>query len=223
MKRIHPSILLTSIASLLTAHSGYAADATFSSGAFTGDADSGVSSTKTYVALGNVLGGNVTVNGATFLGTGTSGAGWSLSGAGDAFGGGGIMQPLGGAAIANLFDAFQYGGPGTVTFSNLTAGQTYVATFYNQAWGLGANRTQGITSADGANYIYNEDALAASTLRYTFVATGASTSVTMTAKNPGSNFHYYGLSNEQVFTNTWTPAVDSTWETASPTTPSGPP
>ena len=214
MKRIHPSILLTSIASLLTAHSGYAADATFSSGAFTGDADSGVSSTKTYVALGNVLGGNVTVNGATFLGTGTSGAGWSLSGAGDAFGGGGIMQPLGGAAIANLFDAFQYGGPGTVTFSNLTAGQTYVATFYNQAWGLGANRTQGITSADGANYIYNEDALAASTLRYTFVATGASTSVTMTAKNPGSNFHYYGLSNEQVFTNTWTPAVDSTWETA---------
>ena len=207
------SILFSSIATLLSVHA-FAADATFSSGAFTGDADSGVSSTKTYVALGNVLGGDVTVNGATFLGTGTSGAGWALSGAGSAFGGGGITQPLGGAAIANLFDAFQYGGPGTLTFSNLTAGQTYVATFYNQAWGLGANRTQGITSAEGANYIYNEDALAASTLRYTFVATGATTSVTITAKDPASNFHYYGLSNEQVFTNTWTPAVDSTWNTA---------
>ena len=62
--------LITSIASLLTAHAGFAIDATFSSGAFTGNADSGVSSTKTYTAIANIIGGDVVVNGATFVGSG---------------------------------------------------------------------------------------------------------------------------------------------------------
>ena len=44
--------------------------------------------------------------------------------------------------------------------------QTYVATLYNQAWGLGANRTQAVTSSEGASIVYNEDEFEASTLRW---------------------------------------------------------
>ena len=95
-RTVRPRILLASIASLLSVHTALAADAGFSSGAFTGDADSGVSSAKTYTAIANIVGGNVTVNGATFIGGGTSGTGWSLAGAGNNFGGGGIHQALGG-------------------------------------------------------------------------------------------------------------------------------
>jgi hypothetical protein len=218
----HPSrlnlrrtILFTSIASLLSVSRAVAADAVLSSGGFTGDADSGVSAAKTYVALANVIGGNVTVNGATFIGSGggLSGAGWVLNGAGNTFGGGGIQQPLGGAAIAGLFDAFQYNGnPATLTMNGLTAGQTYVVTLYNQAWGLGADRTQTITTTEGASLVYNEDALPASALRYTFVATGTATDLKFLPKIPGNTMHFYGLSSEQVFNNTWT-AGSGAWNT----------
>ncbi len=210
-------VLLTSIATLLAAHAGFANDAIFSSGAFTGDGDSGVTSAKipAYTALANIIGGDVTVNSATFVGSGgaLSGTGWDLAGVPNNFGSGGIHQALGGAQIANLFAGFQYGGnPGVATLSGLTTGQTYVATFYNQAWGLGDNRTQNVASSEGASIIYNEDALAASTLKYTFVATGPTTALNFTFANPGSgSMHFYGLSNEKVFTNSWLPAAGGTW------------
>ncbi len=207
-------VLLTSIASLLAVPAGFAADAVFSSGAFTGNADSGVNSTKSYTAIANIIGSDVLVNGATFFGSGTglSGAGWDLAGAGNLFASGGIHQPLGGATIATLFDGFQYNGnPATVTLSDLTVGQTYVATLYNEAWGLGANRTQVVSSSEGASVVYNEDALAASVLRYTFVATGATTDLSFLPEIVGNTMHFYGLSNEQVFTNTFTPGGTNTY------------
>ena len=210
-------VLLTSIASLLTAHAGFATDATFSSGAFTGDADSGVSNLKNYTAIGNVVGGDVTVNGATFLGTGLSGTGWALTGVPAPFGGGGNQTTtFGGSVIDDLFDGFQYNGsPGTMTMSGLTAGQTYVTTFYNQAWGIGANRTQTVTSTEGASIAYNEDALEASLLKYTFVATGSTTVLNFAPQIAGNTMHFYGVSNEQVFTgNTWSPTSGNSWGTA---------
>ena len=81
-------ILLASVASLLAAHASIAAEAVFSSGAFTNDATSGVSGTggvngvKTYTAIANVIGADVVVNGATFVGSGNalSGTGWDLTG-----------------------------------------------------------------------------------------------------------------------------------------------
>jgi hypothetical protein len=131
----HPSNLLIVLACLLTASPGHAVEGIITSGAMTGDADSGVNAAKTYVALGNIVGGDVTVNGVTFLGTGTAGTGWALSGAGNQFGSGGNhTTTFGSSTIDNLFDGFQYNGnPGTLTLSGLTAGQTYVATLYNQA------------------------------------------------------------------------------------------
>ena len=216
------SILLTSIATLLTAHAGFAADATFSSGAITGDADSGATNTKTYTAIANIIGGNVTLsgaNGATFIGSGNalSGTGWALTNTPNLFGSGGNhTTTFGASTIDNLFDGFQYGGnPATLTMSGLTVGQTYVTTLYNEAWGLGDNRTQNVTSSLGASIVYNEDALEASVLRYTFVATGATTALNFAINNPNAaSMHFYGVSNEQIFTgNVWSPNSGNSWNT----------
>lgn len=207
--------------------SALATEAVFSSGAFSGDADSGVSSTKTYTAIANVIGGNVTVNGVTFIGSGTiepaslSGAGWALTGVPNQFGSGGNHTvTFGGSVIDDLFDGFQYNGqPGTLTLNGLTIGQTYVATLYNEAWGLGANRTQAVTSSEGASTVYNEDEFEASTLRYTFVATGTTTALNFAPKQGGNTMHFYGVSNEQVFNNSWiggTTASASAWSAAPP-------
>lgn len=156
------------------------------------------------------------MNGVTFTGGGTSGTGWALAGAGSTFGSGGNKTTtFGGSAITGLFDGFQYNGnPAGLTLSGLTAGQTYVATVYNQAWGVGADRTQLISSSEGASIVYNEDALEASVLRYTFVATGSSTTLNFLPKIAGNTMHFYGLSTEQVFNNTWSPASGNDWNTA---------
>ena len=211
-------VLLTSIASLLALHTGFAAEAVFSSGAITSDATSGVSSTKTYSAIANVIGGDVTVNGATFIGSGAalSGTGWELTGLPNNFGGGGNhTTTFGTSVIDNLFDGFQHGGnPGTLTLSGLTAGKTYVATLYNEAWTLPDDRTNLFTSSEGATTLYNPDALEASVLRYTFVATGATTTLNFAQTRTNYSLHVYGLSNEQVFTNTWTPTSGNSWNTA---------
>ena len=206
--------------------SGLAAEAVFSSGAFTGDADSGVSNAKTYTAIANIIGNNVAVNGvngATFIGSGgaLSGTGWALTGVPNQFGGGGNhTTTFAGQAIAGLFDGFQFNGsPGTLTLSGLTVGQTYVATLYNQAWTLPDYRPQAVTSSEGASILYNEDALEASALRYTFVATGATTTLDFAPQRSGYSMHFYGVSNEQVFNNSWvsgTTASTSAWTAATP-------
>ena len=137
------SALFTSIASLLALHAGLGAEAVFSSSAITNNADSGVGALKSYTALANILGGNVVVNGQTFFGAGGSGTGWTLNAAGNNFTGftpGGVS-----GTIAGLFNEFQYGGtpvtnPVTFDVSGLTIGQTYVATFYNAAFGGAGGR-----------------------------------------------------------------------------------
>ena len=219
-RTIGRGILFSSIATLLAAQAGVAADAIFSSGAFTGDADSGVSTAKTYTAIANIIGNNVVVNGATFIGSGaaTSGTGWALTNMPNLFGGGGNHTTnFGASSIDDLFDGFQFGGnPGTLTLSDLTPGQTYVATLYNEGWSWPAldDRTNILTSSESATIRYNPDGLEASMLKYTFVATGATTTINIAQTRTNYSLHMYGLSNEQVFNNTWTGAADATWETA---------
>jgi fibronectin-binding autotransporter adhesin len=212
-------ILRGSIAAcLLIAPHAHSADGLLSSGAFTSDATTGISSAKTYTVLANVIGGDVAVNGVTFAGSGgaTSGAGWALTGVGVQFGtGGNHTTTFGGQAITGLFDGFQYNGnPGLVTFSGLTPGETYVATFYNEAWTLPDNRTQFVSTSEGAvPILYNPDALEASVFRYTFSATGASTTLSFHPLIANNTLHVYGISNELVFDNTWTSGAN--WTTAS--------
>ena len=227
-------ILLASIASLLAGHAGFAAEAIFSSGAITGDTGtsatgagatgSGVSGTKTYTAIANVIGADVLVNGATFVGSvdALSGVGWELTGLPNNFASGGNHTTTfggnaGGAAIDQLFDGFQYGGdPGTLTLSGLTAGKTYVTTLYNEAWSWPSvdDRTNAFTSSQGVSTLYNPDALEASVLRYTFVATGATETLNFAQTRSNYSLHVYGLSNEQVFVNTWSPGGANNFTTA---------
>ena len=227
-------ILLASIASLLAGHAGFAAEAIFSSGAITGDTGtsstgagatgSGVSGTKTYTAIANVIGADVLVNGATFVGSvdALSGVGWELTGLPNNFASGGNHTTTfggnaGGAAIDQLFDGFQYGGdPGTLTLSGLTAGKTYVTTLYNEAWSWPSldDRTNTFTSSQGVSTLYNPDALEASVLRYTFVATGATETLNFAQTRTNYSLHVYGLSNEQVFVNTWSPGGANNFTTA---------
>ncbi|MEO5916221.1 MAG: autotransporter-associated beta strand repeat-containing protein [Luteolibacter sp.] len=221
--RFFPSTLVVCLSPLLAAltTSTQAAEATFSSGAFTSDATSGVSSAKTYTALGNVVGGSVTVNGATFLGGTTSGTGWSLTGIPTTFASGGNKTTtFGGQAITGLFDGFQYAGnPGLITMSGLTVGQTYVSTVYCQdwSWPATASRVQTVAGTEGApNFTFNEDALEASMLRYTFVASATTMSLKDLPVIPGNSLHLYGLSNEQVFNKSWSSGADWTTATWSP-------
>ncbi len=214
------SPLAHSICALVFASLGASALAadSFSINFFTGNADSGVDSGKTYTAIGNILGGDAGVNGATFFGTGTSGTGWALTDTPNPFGGGGNHSGLnaGIETIAQLFDAFQYNGnPAHFTLTGLTAGQTYRTTFYNQAWGLGADRTQAVTSNLGgstASINYNEDALLLSKLNYTYTADAAgSVQLSFNIIGAGS-MHFYGASNELL--NVWSPNSGNNWGTA---------
>ena len=88
---MHPRILLAGMASIVAGPFGFAADAVFSSGAITGDADSGVGSAKTCTAIANVIGADVAVNSATSTGSGAqlSGTNWSPAGLPSLFPGGG--------------------------------------------------------------------------------------------------------------------------------------
>ena len=217
--------LTRSIRALLCAGLGAGASAlaadSFTIGLFSGNADSGVDSGKTYTAIGNIVGGSVTVNGATFTNNGTdglAGTGWALTDAGAPFGGGGNHSGLnaGIETIAQLFDAFQYNGnPAHFTLTGLTAGQTYRTTFYNQAWGLGADRTQAVTSnlaGSIASINYNEDALLLSKLNYTYTADAAgSVQLSFNIIGAGS-MHFYGASNELL--NVWSPNSGNNWGTA---------
>lgn len=221
--RFFPRTFVVCLSPLLAALATptWAAEGTFSSGAFTSDATSGVSSAKTYTALANVVGSNVTVNGATFVGGATSGTGWSLSGIPTSFGSGGNKTTtLTGQAITGLFDGFQYGGnPGLITLSGLTVGQTYVSTIYCQDWGwpAAATRVQTVTGSESAaSASFNEDAVEASMLRYTFVASATSMVLRDVPVVPGSSLHLYGLSNEQVFNKSWVSGTDWTAATWSP-------
>ena len=195
-----------------------ATESAFSSGIFTGDATSGVGTSKTYLARANVIGGDVLVNGVTFVGSGTalSGTGWALAGIPNTFGSGGNhTTTFGGSSIDDLFDGFQYGGnPGTLTLSGLTAGQTYVTTLYQQSWSLPDNRTNLFRAGDGTLGLYDSDGVEASVLRYTFVASGPTATLDFKETRINFSLHFYGLTNEQTFNNAWSPVSGNSWHTA---------
>ncbi len=182
----------------------------FTANAFTGDADSGISASNTYTIKANIIGGNVTINGVTFIGSGsdTFGTGWSLTGTGQTFGGGGIHE-FGGTAVSGLFDGFRYdGNPGVMTLSGLTVGQAYTTTFYNQAWEFPGTRLGNVTA--GTDSIsYNQDMAPGSLLSYTFVASATTQAINFTP-TAGGTFHFYGFSNQDQLSNTLTLASGGT-------------
>jgi len=102
------------------------------------DASIGLNSGKTFKHAYNICGGDVTVNGVGFTGvpnfTGVDGV-FGMSGWYMAIGDGGSVIGAG-SGLNALLRSFNYeGSPETLTLSNLSAGQTYILTFYNKAWG----------------------------------------------------------------------------------------
>jgi len=217
------SFVLCFAPALLAISTPLHAEGLYSSGALLSDANSGVSTSKTYTALGNVIGSNVTVNGAVFTGSGNPGTGWALTSPTTFTSGGNKTTTFGGQAggqaIDQLFDGFLYNAsPTLVTMSGLTVGQTYVTTLYCEdfSWPTIGARRQTLVGSEGGSLLFNEDALEASMLRYTFVA--SATSMTMNAFTyEGNTMHMYGLSNEQVFNHSWTSGTDWTTSAWSPT------
>lgn len=185
------------------------------------DASVGLNSGKTYFNAVNLHGTNLTINGVGFEASyegNPFGSTWSISNE--------MSVTVGGAAnnitgqLGSLVNDFIYGGsPGWVMLSNLTAGQTYILSFYNRSYEAAGSgvRVQTILSSSGASTVFDEDIGASGAgegtiLRYTFIATGLTESV-MFSPNSSGTMHLYGFSTEQVFNKTW--AGGSNWSGSS--------
>ncbi len=186
--------------SSLAPSGGWTEETGWSYAAWTGDADSGVDSARTYSAAHNF--GNaqasVTVNGVTFIeNMNSSGTGWSIGGAVANTTDSSINITGGSADLAYRF--VYNGNPRTVQMSGLTAGTRYCATFYSVAWETG-NRSQTF-SADGTalSSVINQDEYDNNngiTISCVYDATAASQGFTITPS--GGTYHMYALSNRDV-------------------------
>ena len=161
-----------------------------------------ISSSKNYVQkldFGNGTG--ATVNSVAFNSVGTSGTGWSLTGAPSLYGE--EIGTSGYTGYAQLMDDFYYNGnPGVLTFTGLTVGQTYNAMLYTQV-GAWAGRPQDATFTNGSDsqQLLGTDPGTVGYYSYKFAATAPTTSITMSPTGSGT-FHWFGASLELVSTST---------------------
>ena len=124
--------------------------------AWTNDADSGVSSGWNHTAAANFgSASNAVINGVTFIGAGgnnPSGTGYTTSGLSATFGSD-ANNVTGAGASRVLANSFNFSGnPETVTFSGLTSGRRYVASFYTVGFDATAARNQTISDGAGIRY-----------------------------------------------------------------------
>lgn len=185
------------------------------------DASVGLSSSKTYLNAVDINGGGVTVNGVVFSGASGANPGggtWSTAGLESVHTGGDAI----GGSLGTLLNNFNYssskpvGASETFTLSGLTAGQTYVMTFYSKSWDNAGVRLLDTTSSSGASLLPYDQSIGGSPnvnlLRYTFTASNTTESVSFTQRAFNHSMHQYGFSTEYVFTNAWVSGAD--WSTA---------
>jgi hypothetical protein len=171
--------------------------------AWTGDADSGITSASTYTAAVNFSGSPgsaVTVNGVYFEDSVASGANFLVEG--DIAGWGPDGAPNVTGDSLTLANSFIYGGnPRTVTLTNLTPGATYEASLF--AFGFDAapaTRIQTFASGGDSrmldqNFYGQNNGIR---IAYTFVADSSGEKVlTITPVDGGYNFHLSALANRQ--------------------------
>jgi autotransporter-associated beta strand protein len=193
------------------ARAGVFSSTNYASGAMN-DANIGVSTNYHFPSAADVIGTGTTVNGVAFVGSGASpfGADWALVGVGNQYGAGNGNKGNVTGNITALFNSFQYGGnPGSIVFSNLTAGRTYEATFYSQTWE--GPRPQLVTASGGGSIVYEQDPGGGSLLRYAFVATDATERVTFAVLRPIFTYHFYGFTRRDVFNNDWNAGGDGSF------------
>lgn len=181
---------------------------------WTGDADSKISTGKTYThKIGlNRTGSYAAINGVAFTAPGSgvrSGANWSLTGADNSYTGNGVNQGANNlqnpSGSRELCVEFFYGasdnGKSRLTISGLTGGQAYVARFYTTGFGGPGDRLTRITPSDsGTAYLCDENATNSGnglivSYRYQAPASGTIT-FDFLPLAPGNTWHHYAFSNE---------------------------
>jgi hypothetical protein len=181
---------------------------------WTGDADSKISSTKTYThKIGlHHTGAYTAINGVMFDSPGPnikSGATWSLTGADFAFtnngsgaGANNLPNPSG---SRQLCTEFFYGasdnGTSKITLSGLTAGQAYIARFYTTGFGGPGDRLTRITPSDsGTAFLADENATNSGNgliVSYRYQApAGGSITFSFLPVTAANTWHHYAFSNE---------------------------
>lgn len=175
------------------------AEGIFTFRAFVGDADSGISSTKTYthaVDFGDPWG--VMINGVYFGGN-EDGGDYNLAGSfGNSWGDGN-------KAIGNVMTLLEdmrtpAAADSSLTLLGLTAGTSYITTFYNTSI-TGAPSLNTITTSDGGTIVFNQGFNGndnPNLLQYAFTATGSSLRFSFDAADTANGFVHFGFSNEVV-------------------------
>jgi uncharacterized repeat protein (TIGR02543 family) len=182
---------------------------------WTGDADSGISNEFPYTAahsFGDNNLGSVTVNGVIFTENfNTSGTGWSITGI-NKYNWTGNDDAIVSGDSEKLAQEFIYGGnPRTVTFTGLTVGLTYEATFFSVAWETGS-RDQTFSMTGGAFTLINQDAYNNNNgirISCIYTATASSQQFTITPST-ASTFHLYAMSNKDITRNFTSVNLDGT-------------
>ncbi|MHA3770470.1 PEP-CTERM sorting domain-containing protein [Verrucomicrobiota bacterium sgz303538] len=201
MQTRHP-ILRTIITAAITGAAHMASAGIMSYAPMSGDADSGINSALSYTAKADFFGtGAHVVNGVSFLDTGFTGTGYSLSGPSATLAGGNPNLVTG--EVGGMVNDFTYGpadGNATLTLTGLTIGTEYVTTWYNRGWGSAGGRYVFITASDTPDGVFRIDQNFTgdgngNVIRYTFIATATTQTYAFDAVNNGDSFHHYAVSN----------------------------
>ena len=173
---------------------------TWTSHAWTGDADSGITQGGHYTVAVNCGGGAVTVNGVDFQADALAGPNFTIEGVVERY------QPDGRCGVtgagASLAGDFIYGGnPGTVTLANLTPGATYETSLF--AYGFDAppaTRSQIFSAGDGRTTLDQNLHGEGHGIRiaYTFVADSSGSAVIGITPFGGGTFHLSALATRKV-------------------------
>jgi hypothetical protein len=169
-------------------------------GAWTGDADSGITSASPYTVAVNCNGAAVSVNGVAFQADALSGANFLIEG--DVFGWGPDGAPNVTGDSLTLANCFIFGGnPRTVTLYNLTPGATYETSLF--AFGFdAAPTTRSQTFASGSDSLVLDQDLYGQNngirIAYTFVADSSGSQVLTITPVGDNTFHMSALANRQV-------------------------
>ena len=179
---------------------------------WTSDATAGVDSLNTQWAYAFATNAGSSINGVTF--TAVAGGSPAVAGAFAVTGdtstyAGETPDYLSGSGSAALASNFVYGGnPATVTVSNLTAGASYRLTFYGVGFDAPNNRYATFAGTGDTLYV-DEDLFGQGNgirVDYNFMASGTTTTVTITPASSGSTFHLHGLA----LTKTAAPSTNQT-------------
>ena len=182
----------------------------FSVHPWTGDGDSGISSSKTYTHTGKFSGEGAdgepffAGNGVYFeCDTNRSGTNWALTGAAGVFDTTNPVNVTGDSAA--LARGFFYGDEDNnhpvLTLTGLVPDTEYVTTFYTVGFGGAGTRFVDITPGDNPSNPTRVDQNGADSgngqlIKYTYTATGTEMSFTFDAFKTADSWHHYAFSNE---------------------------